>query len=134
MSTVNVHWFHPIGFRPALIVQRKDFAGDHGVHEYVIVAPDADIPYSSKYEGPLDFVLPPQEFIPEVPLASALIPRQIYDRTDPVPQFYSFCCSSSEEHPPIDYPPPPPAAIPLPASGLMMVMVVSLLVVKSWRR
>lgn len=133
MSTVNVHWFHPIGFRPALVVQRKDFAGDHGTQSYMIVASDADIPYSSKYEGPLDFVYPP-EFTIQTPLTSSLIPRPFYDRTDPVPQFYSFCCSSSEEHPPIDYPPPPPAAIPLPASGLMMVMAVALLMVKSWRR
>lgn len=133
MSTINVHWFHPIGFRPALVVQRKDFAGDYGVHEYVIIAPDADVPYASKYDGPLDFLLPPQVFIPEAPMTSSLIPRQIYDRTDPVPQFYSFCCSSSKEYPPVDYP-PPPSAIPLPASGLMMVMVVALLMVKSWRR
>lgn len=130
MSTINVHWFHPIGFRPGVVVERKDFAGDYGVHEYVIVAPDADIPYSSKYEGPLDFVVPP-EFIPEVPLTNSLIPRPFYDRTDSPPQFYSSCCGSSY-NPPVDH--PPPAAVPLPASGLMMLVVVALLLRKAWLR
>lgn len=122
MSTVNIHWFHPIGFRPGIVVQREDFVGDSGVNEYVIVSPDADVPYSSKYDGPLDFAIPP-EFIPEVPITNGLVPREEYENEFPFwnPPIY-WCCGSID--PPIYYPPPPPTAIPTPDSLTLMLSAI----------
>jgi hypothetical protein len=125
MSTVQmplIHWFPSVGFRPAVIKERKDFIGHSGKYKYVFIAEDANIPYESKYDHPL--IIPPfvSDEVPESS-QSQLIPKSYFVSNPPVYNFWTGCCSSDE-----DFPPPPPPLVSLSDSLIFGLIGIAFLV------
>lgn len=138
MTDEFIHWFPMLGFRPALEVSRQDFAGKHGWNLHVIVAPDADLPYGSKFDGQpepmsmFEFLLPPQVtklYHPPAPPAqesvatsAAWVPSTFYPITG-----CQMWCGSVPNPPPL----PEIPAVPLPGSGLLLfICIVALLIAR----
>ncbi len=125
MATVHeplIHWFPYLGFRPVVWEKRTDFAGKIGEHTFAIVADDADIPYSAKFDFIKDYALPSsviQKPLPSVgplPVAKAgEYPRLPWGQD-------IWCCGSHHTHPDIPEIPLPPVAIP--GSGLLLLAAV----------
>lgn len=126
MATVQqplIHWFPSVGFRPAVIKYRKDFAGHSGTYPYVFIADDANDPYGSKYDGPYEE--PKKELLAYyTPLEKTVIVKE--EPSIPPPFIWTdppiiICCRVIDP-PPVD---PPPAPVAVADSGIFMLSVVA---------
>ena len=124
MSTVApplplVHWFPSLGFRPAVIEVRQDFAGRTGWNEHILVARDANEIFGGKSilgDPSEDLVLvevPPSFTPPPLPPSIFTIPP---DRP---------CCTIIV---PPKEPPVVPPVIPLGESGIYLLTGVVLFI------
>lgn len=137
----GVVWFHGLGFRPAIWTapHRRDEVDP----PRLVPAPDADVAYAAKYNGPVEIASGYEAWpgaLPAVaPLTAAGLASDLPGHGTP---FASGPLIPGPWFPPVDYPcrcitpdgpdMPPVAPVPLPASaGLLLAAVAALFIMRT---
>lgn len=133
MTDAGIHWFAGLGYRPA--VWTPPHRADGVDPDRLIVAPDADVPLTKvdpyahiPASGYVWGTWIPQPDAPHI--ASQAGPVHQVASTIAIPPYWppqpTYPCNCITT-PPVNPPLPPVAPVPVPASGVLLILAVAVL-------